>query len=149
MWRVLLQRAIVAASTNVGRVASADSTAVLALVEAAPAAAAPTVRAFVEGLIAPMRGVPPPPLVEAAVAQYGRSGDVELLALVLPGLPEAQAREYSTALVRLCIATPEKFHAAVTRLVTAREGQQAPALAPNALLMHLHLVNPEEEMVRC
>lgn len=155
LWFVLVekqwwcvQRAILAASTNVGRVASADSTAVLALIEAAPQAAAPTVRAFVEGLIASLRGVPPPPLVEAAVSQYGRSGDVELLALVLPGLPEEQARAHSTALVQLCTSAPDRFLAAVARLVTAQDGQQAPALAPNALLMHLHIVRPEDEQVR-
>lgn len=121
---------------SIGKKLSPDSRHVLAFVEESPAAAAPVAIAFLTGVLTQTGGVPPPPLVDASMALYEKSRDVDLLALVLPGLPPPRALALSDRLLGMPL---DKFRAAIRRVVRKESG--AGAVNAKELLVHLHLVD--------
>ena len=139
-----VQAAILGGVEKVGAMLSADSPAVLDLVQSSPAAAAPVMLHFLRGALTRTGGVPPPPLVDAALAHYERSQDVQLLALIMPGMPPALALQNVAHLVRM---PRDAFLAAIRNVVHAPDGR-AGVLNPRELLIQLHLLDPQAVNVR-
>lgn len=139
-----MQEAILGGVAKVGAMLSADSPAVLDLVQSSPAAAAPVMLHFLRGALTQTGGVPPPPLVDAALAHYERSQDVHLLALIMPGMPPALALQNVGALVRM---PRDAFLAAVRNVVQGADGRPG-VLNPRELLIQLHLLDPQAAKVR-
>lgn len=129
---------------RIGRALSADDSTVLTLISESPAAAAPLMLNFVSGIVSRVGDVPPPPLVDAAMLHYARSADVNLLALLMPGMAAPQALQHSGRLMGLPL---DKFKTAVRKLVQ-RPGGADSVISPQALLLHFHLLDESSLDVR-
>jgi hypothetical protein len=135
--RAAVQNAILENVASIGSILSPDSRHVLTLVEESPAAAAPIMVHFLGGVLSQSDGIPPPPLVDAAMQHYVRSLDVEVLALIIPGMRPQQALDYSGQLMKMPL---DKFKAAVRKLVQRADGS-AGVVKPRELLIHFHLID--------
>jgi hypothetical protein len=142
----VVQDAILESADTIGRVVSPDSRSVLSLIEQAPADAGPIILRLISGMLSRTAGIPPPPLVDSVLGHYEKTASLDLLALILPGMPTAQALKYAGELVKMPV---EAFREAVRRLVSRPEGAGQPPVSPHALLMHYHLLDYREGGVRC
>jgi hypothetical protein len=122
---------------------SADSPAVLNLVRSSPAEAAPIMLHFLQGILTQTAGVPASPLVDAALEHFARSLDVQLLALIIPGMPSAQALESIEHLVRM---PREAFVGAVRNIIRRQDGSDGVVNA-RELLIRLHVLDPQAAKV--
>jgi hypothetical protein len=143
-----VQSTVLESSNKVGRVVSPDGRRVLSLIESAPAEAAELVLQLVRGMLSQLGGIPTSQLVDAAMHAYNTSGDLQLLALLMPGMPKELAKQHAPALVKLQSTSVEAFREAVRRTVSSSGTRRPASLAPRDLLMTLHTVDHAEYNVR-
>ena len=141
-----MQKAVLESTEKVGKQGvSPDSRRAMALIEGSTPAAAQLVLKLVRGMVAQLKGVPTSSLIGSCMQAYSRSQDLQLLALVIPGMPREQALQYAPVLAKL---PSEEFKDAVKRLVTGVGGLRAPALSAQTLLMLYNTANPADYGVR-
>lgn len=142
-----VQKAVLESTGKVGKKGvSPDSRRAMTLIETSTPDASQLVLQLVRGMVDQLEGVPTPPLIDSCMQAYSHSHDLELLSLVIPGMPQSQALQYAPVLAKL---PPEVFKSTVKRLVTGVAGRRTPALTAQALLVLFHTANLAEYGVRC